>query len=86
MCGILCLNSDVECEKQELDGPDVIECTDSNDSDGAIIHEGTTQVGKKIIANPSIWKINVANNNFFKVKFVLFRILNNTLLNWHYTQ
>lgn len=58
--GILCLDSDVECEKEQLDDPDVIiEGTDSNDSDGDITNEVTTTKGKKRKSNPSIWKRNV---------------------------
>lgn len=57
--GILCLDSDVECEKEQLDGPDVIEGTDSNDSDEDITNEITTTKGKKRKLNPSTWKRNV---------------------------
>ncbi|XP_025192024.1 LOW QUALITY PROTEIN: uncharacterized protein LOC112592227 [Melanaphis sacchari] len=57
--GILCLDSDDECEKNKLDGPDVIEATDSSNSDEGTINEVPTRNGKKIKANPSIWKRNV---------------------------
>lgn len=56
--GILCLDSDVENETQQVDGPDIVEGTESDNSDetNEII---TMPKGKKRISKPSLWKRNV---------------------------
>lgn len=67
MRGVLCLDSDVESEKElphvSENDPDVIECSDNNiDSSD---HEGniTTKKGKKRTRNDLIWKRNISKNN-----------------------
>jgi len=61
--GILCLDTDDECEKNKLDGPNIIEATDSSNSDEETINEVPTRNSKKRIANPSLWKRNVAKKH-----------------------
>jgi len=46
--------------KKKLDGPDIIEATDSNDTDEGTVNKVPTKNGKKRKANPSICKRNVA--------------------------
>lgn len=58
--GILCLDSDAENETQQLDGPDIIEGTESSESDNSDeTNEVTIPKGKKRISKPSLWKRNL---------------------------
>lgn len=56
--GILCLNSDAESEEQQLYGADIIEGSESNNSDEEV-NVTTAAKGKKRLAKPSTWKRNL---------------------------
>jgi len=64
--GILCLDSDAENETQQLDGPDIIEGTESDNSDET--NEITMPKGKKRISKPSLWKRNLVKNKELQVR------------------